>query len=178
MGDPVLAVRTRGLARSRIFVCLLLLTGCARAPDAASAYRAGHYTDAHALLLVQAEHGDVPAQNALGVLYYTGVGAPRDYSQALHWFERAALAGDTNARRHLGSMFRQGLGTTKDDFRAFGWYDAARQAGNPQAISYMQWMTLVVSPNQQALGRRIVDKDLKAGRVSHATPANGLNKEE
>ncbi|MGH7865082.1 MAG: tetratricopeptide repeat protein [Candidatus Binataceae bacterium] len=121
----------------------------------------------------RAAMGDSAAQNALGVLYYIGAGTPRDYAKAIHWFERAALAGHPQAQRHLGSMFRQGLGTPKDDFRAFGWYDAAYRSGDPNARAYMKWCALVVGANQQALGRRLIAKDLKAQAVSHGSDATG-----
>lgn len=167
-------MRVRNLGQHGIILLLLVVThGCARAPDARSAYRAGRFAEAYAKLNTAANQGDVTAQDAVGVLYYTGVGVARDYRKAVYWFERAALAGDGSAQRHLGSMFRQGLGTNKDDFRAFGWYAAARSAGHPQALFYMQWMALVLGTNQQALGERIVAKDLKNGQVSHAEIAKG-----
>ena len=148
---------------------LLASTGCSGRGDAAAAYHAGDYARTYQLTRAEAEQGDSAAQNTLGVLYYAGIGVMRDYPQAMHWFELAALHGDLHARRHLASMFRQGLGTPKDDFRAFGWYDAARQSGHPGALDYMRWMALVVGTNQQALGRRIVAQDLKNRTVSHGT---------
>ncbi|MBI2799653.1 MAG: sel1 repeat family protein [Gammaproteobacteria bacterium] len=167
-------MRVRNLSRRSLILLLLVsLLGCARPPDARSAYRAGRFAEAYAKLNAAAIQGDVTAQNAVGVLYYTGVGVARDYRQAVYWFERAALAGDGSAQRHLGSMFRQGLGTNKDDFRAFGWYAAARSSGHPRAVFYMRWMALVLGTNQQALGQRIVTRDLKNGQVSHAVIAKG-----
>ena len=44
---------------------------------------------------------------------------------------------------------------------------AARRNGNPNAQFYMEWMALVVGWNQQALGRRLVAKDLEQQRVTH-----------
>jgi len=145
---------------------VLVLGGCGEAPDARSALRRGDYARVIALATARAESGDLAAMTAIGSFYYLGVGVPRDYAQALHWYERAALGGDPQAQRNLGSMFRQGQGMPKDDFRAFGWYDAARRNGHPEARYYMTWMALVVGANQQALGRRLVAKDLKAQRVS------------
>jgi TPR repeat protein len=151
----------------------LLVTACAKPGEPGAALRRGEFDTAFSLLQQRAEQGDVEAQNSLGVLYYLGTGTPRDYAKALHWFETAALAGHAVAQRHLGNMFRQGLGTPKDDFRAFGWYDAAHHAGDSGALAYMEWTALVVGANQQALGRRLVAKDLKEKQVSHGSTATG-----
>ena len=151
-------------------VGIVVLCCCGPRTDAAAAFHAGDFEASAKLLEVRAKLGDVDAQNYLGVMYYIGVGVPRDYAQAVHWFERAALKGEPHAQRHLASMFRQGQGLVKDDFRAFGWYDAARKSGHTSALDYMRWCTLTVGPNQQALGQRIVAQDLKRGVVSHAEP--------
>jgi TPR repeat protein len=149
-------------------MCAVALASCGGTRDLASALRAGDYARVAELSRPRAERGDVQAQTALGALYYVGAGVPRDFGEALRWYERAALARDPPAQRALGSMFRQGLGTPKDDFRAFGWYDAARQQGHPGARQYMQWMALVVGWNQQAMARRWVAEDLERQRVSHS----------
>lgn len=160
------------MMRAMCGAALVLVTACAQS-DPDSAMRHGDFETAVELLTPRAEHGDPNAQYSLGVLYYIGAGTSRDYAKALHWFELAALAGHARAQRNLGSMFRQGLGTPKDDFRAFGWYDAAHHAGDPNALDYMKWVALVVGANQQALGRRLIEKDLKAQKVSHGSAATG-----
>jgi TPR repeat protein len=149
-----------------ILLCLLLYA-CGEALDLQAALDRGDYAAAVAQTRARAAAGDVAAQTALGTFYYLGVGVPRDFAQSVHWYERAALAGDPHAQRNLGSMFRQGTGMPKDDFRAFGWYDAARKGGHPRAQDYMQWMSLVVGWNRQALGRRLVAKDLEKQVVTH-----------
>ena len=147
----------------------VLLGACARHETPLAAWRAGDEEAAFAGLRVAAEAGDVAAQTAVGTLYYLGVGTPRDYAQALVWYEKAALAGDPHARRNLGSMFRHGHGTPQDDFRAFGWYDAARSAGHSGVTEYLRLTALSVGWNQQALARRIVQEDLKNQAVSHGS---------
>ncbi len=154
--------------RVRWFIVLLFfaLIGCAR-EHLATALRDGNFARAYPLIRARAEQGEVAAQTALGTLYYVGAGVPRDFAQALHWYERAALAGDLHAQRNLGSMFQHGAGTPKDDFRAFGWYDSSFRQGNLHAREYMTWMALVVGWNQQALARRWIARDLQAQQVSH-----------
>ncbi|MSR13792.1 MAG: sel1 repeat family protein [Gammaproteobacteria bacterium] len=166
------ALRTWGAIA--LWLAVLVTAACSKPGDATAALRRGQLEDTVVLMLKNAERGDAQAQNSLGVLYYLGSGTPRDYAKALHWFELAAIAGNASAQRHLGSMFRQGLGTPKDDFRAFGWYDAAHHSGDPHARDYMAWTALVVGPNQQALGRRLIAKDLKDKRVSHGSAQTGF----
>ncbi len=146
--------------------CGLLLSACNRSDDAQAALRRGAYAQVASMTRAQATAGDIAAQNALGTHYYLGLGVPRDYGQAFKWYGRAALAGDPHAQRNLGSLFRQGLGTPRDDFRAFGWYAESYTNGNHDALFYMKWTALVVGANQQALGRRMIAKDLKEQHIS------------
>lgn len=147
-----------------------LLGACSAPEDPWTALREGHYSQAWRLFLPQAEAGSTAAQNALGTLAYLGLGVSRDYAEALAWFEKAALAGDAHAQRNLGSLFRHGHGAPRDDFRAFGWYEQSLRTGNSRAEEYLRMTALSVGWNQQALARRIVEEDLRLGRVSHRGP--------
>ena len=44
----------------------------------------------------------------LGALYQNGIGVKQDYTQARHWFEKAAAAGDAVAMRTLGVLYEKG----------------------------------------------------------------------
>ena len=52
-----------------------------------------------------ASEGDLQAAFELGEYYYDGRRAPRDLSNALHWFEQASLHGHAQAQHRLGVMF-------------------------------------------------------------------------
>jgi TPR repeat protein len=44
-----------------------------------------------------AEHGNKEAQYHLGYMYQTGIGVEQNSSEALHWYEMAALQGHNSA---------------------------------------------------------------------------------
>ena len=54
------------------------------------------------------------AQLYLGTIYYNGEGVAKDYKNALHYFEDAAMQGSTEAQIKLGIMFYKGEGTPMD----------------------------------------------------------------
>ena len=159
----------RGTVAAMLLALSVMLCACARHENPLDAWRARDEKATFTGFLAAAEAGDPASQTAVGTLYYLGIGTPRDYAQALAWYEKAALAGDPHARRNLGSMFRHGHGTPQDDFRAFGWYDAARRAGHSGVTEYLRLTALSVGWNQQALARRIVEDDLKNQVVSHGS---------
>jgi len=64
--------------------------------------------------LVKAQEGDVDAQYNLGIMYYHGEGAAKDYGEALKWFHLAADQNDADAQCNLGFMYGRGEGTKKD----------------------------------------------------------------
>lgn len=162
--DP--GARRHWLRRLGLLGLISLLVACAVPEDPWAALREGEYADAWRLFEPQAEAGSTAAQNALGTLAYLGLGVPRDYALARAWFEKAALAGDAHAQRNLGSLFRHGHGAPRDDFRAFGWYEQSLRGGNSSAEEYLRATALSVGSNQQALARRIIEADLRLGRVS------------
>ena len=53
--------------------------------------------------------GDGQAQFALGNHYFSGVGVPQDYGQALLWFTRSANQGFAPAQNQLGYMYQHSL---------------------------------------------------------------------
>lgn len=108
-----------------------------RAETARLAMAAGQYSRAHDLYLVQADNGDAAAQNALGNLYYLGMGVGINYTEARDWYFKAAKTGFADAQLNLGHLYKQGLGVEHDPVRAFGWYNMAHKYGNPAAEYYL-----------------------------------------
>jgi len=51
-----------------------------------------------------ATEGHLLAQIMLGTRYHTGIGVPRNYEQAAHWFRKAAEQGSMHAQFVLGAM--------------------------------------------------------------------------
>jgi TPR repeat protein len=68
----------------------------------------------------------------LGLLYGTGNGVPKDLTQAVQWFQKAAAQGDPRGCAGLGRAYEKGLGgMPQDRDKAIEWY---RKAGdNPLA---------------------------------------------
>ena len=50
----------------------------------------------------KAEAGDAEAQVKLGDMYYFGRGVPKDYTQAVSWYRKAAQQGYAKAQYNLG----------------------------------------------------------------------------
>jgi TPR repeat protein len=53
--------------------------------------------------------GDAQAQFALGNYYFSGVGVPQDYAQALLWFTKSVNQDFTKAQNQLGYMYQHNL---------------------------------------------------------------------
>ena len=56
-------------------------------------------------IVFAAEKGLAAAQYALGYLYATGKGVPRDFKQAAIWYRKAALQDDPEAQNNLGALY-------------------------------------------------------------------------
>lgn len=140
-------------------LCLSLLYGCSgRAGDPQAAFENKQYDRARELWLPRAEAGDPVAQNAIGTLYYLGLGVKRDAEMALNWFEQAARQGYPGAQRNAGMMYRDGRGTGQDFVTAYMWFYAADKQGNDKADAYISSLANKLTPNQQILAKRRADQ--------------------
>ena len=88
-------------------------------------------------LTAQARQGNNFAQNALGIFYSMGVpknsagqSVPRDSSQAVQWFGKAAAQGNAAAQYNLGGAYEHGNGIAQDYTQAAQWYRQAAQQGD------------------------------------------------
>lgn len=76
-------------------------------------------------LMEKAESGNAEAQFLLGLCYKEGTGVPFDYTQAVHWYRKAAEQGYAHAQCNLGWCYRNGAGVPQDDQLAAYWYKKA-----------------------------------------------------
>lgn len=68
----------------------------------------------------------MPAMMAMGDLYYYGArGLPRDYTQALNYFNQAAERGDANGMCGAANMYLKGEGTPVNVTRSIELYENA-----------------------------------------------------
>ena len=85
-----------------------------------------------------AEQGDPDGLYALGVLYLSGEGIPRDVVAAREWLLKAARAGHANAPTVIGLAYvRGGLGLSESDRQsreALPWIEKAAAAGALDAV--------------------------------------------
>ncbi len=82
------------------------------------AYEAGKYKEAFGNWWPLAIKGHAKSQASLGLLYYSGRGAPRDYAKALRWFSVSAEKGQPTAQFFMGLLYFYGKGVKKDLGRA------------------------------------------------------------
>ncbi len=80
-----------------------------------------------------ASRGDAKAQHNLGNRYRLGHGVPKNPTEAVRWYEKAAEQGLPDAQYNLAVSYRRGVGVKKDSLLAVRWYTAAAELGHPQA---------------------------------------------
>jgi uncharacterized protein len=71
----------------------------------------------------------------MGEALYYGKGIPQDYSQAIVWYEKAALQNNVEAEYSLGYMYRFGQGVPLSYPLAASWLTSAATAGYAPAQS-------------------------------------------
>lgn len=122
------------------------------------AFENQQYELAHELWLPGAQAGEPGAQNAIGTLYYLGLGVRRDNSKAFEWFDKAARQGHPGAQRNLGIMYQNGRGTEQDRNKAYTWFYAAEKQGNKGAAAYTDILANKLTPNQLDQAMRKADQ--------------------
>ena len=55
-----------------------------------------------------AEQGFMYAQHDMGTMCIRGLGVPKDYKKALHWYEESAKGNYVNAQYELGKLYAKG----------------------------------------------------------------------
>lgn len=91
--------------------------------------------DIIALLRNRAAHGDMEAENELGVRYSGGIGVKQDDFEAVRWYRFAAERGHPGAQNALGKIYSKGIPglVTRDDPQAERWFRRAAEQGNAEA---------------------------------------------
>lgn len=69
-----------------------------------------------------ASKNNLYAQKTLGNSYMKGKGTPKDYAQAIYWFQKAQGQGDAYSCGAIGWMYASGHGVTKDLEKALEWF--------------------------------------------------------
>jgi TPR repeat protein len=106
-------------------------------PDLAfGAYQRGYYATAlaEATKRLAANPDDAAAMTLIGELYAQGLGAPRDLTEAAHWYKLGSDHGDRQATFALGLAKLTGAGTPKDRDGATTLFAKAAAQGHPGAL--------------------------------------------
>ncbi len=125
------------------FAFFLLVSGlvapCWAAPEldeAVAAAASGQHAAAMRRLMPLANKGDARAQFNVGFMHAFGWGVPRNESEAVAWYRKAADQGLAVAQHYLGIAYVNGEGIRPDDSEAARWF--GRAAG--QGFSQSQYM--------------------------------------
>jgi len=81
----------------------------------------------------RAERGNIEAQFELGMCYADGNGVPKDLTEAVKWFRKAANQGYAAAQNNLGVCYYWGNGVAKDSAEAVKWFRKAADQGYARA---------------------------------------------
>lgn len=141
-------MRKFAIAMAAIFL-LTAQAGAARGQDFRTglhAFEAGDFATAFGNWWPLAIKGDARSQASLGLLYYSGKGAPLDYSKALLWFSRAAEAGQPTAQFFMGLLYYYGRGVKKDLGMAHAWCDIAVTYGYMDSLFCRDAIEIEMSP--------------------------------
>ncbi len=72
-------------------------------------------------------------QTMLGIMYANGEGVPKDDTQAVYWFRKAAEQGYARGQYNLAGMYANGEGVPEDYVQAYAWYSIAAAQGDEDA---------------------------------------------
>jgi len=152
---------------------LMLVAVCAAAAVAYAAYSisnrpataeaalvSGHYGTASRLLTEAAREGNAEAQNALGNLYYLGLGVEQSDKRASEWYLKAALQANSDAQVNVARHYRLGRGLPRDEIRAYAWLVQARGNNNEAAEVQMKLLAsgMELAPNQMQRAKQLYPK--------------------
>jgi TPR repeat protein len=83
-------------------------------------------------LIPKAQNGDAEAQCNLGACYYHGKGVPKDFTEAVKWFRKAAEQGHAVAQFMLGVCYIEG-GFPEDPVEQVKWIRMIAERENAES---------------------------------------------
>lgn len=89
------------------------------------------------LLKRAAELGNSEAQNALGELYQSGRGVPKDFEMAARYFAQSALQGDAGGAKNIGLAFARGQGVEQNPVQAYFWLGISSLGASSQSMVHV-----------------------------------------
>lgn len=122
--------------------------------------------DRIAVLRTKAAAGEPQAQVDLGMAYASGDGVPRDETEAVKWFRKAAEQKHPAGEYALGEMYLTGRGVSLDQAEAVKWIRLSAEHGYPQGQFNLAAMYL------EGLG--LPKDDIKAAEWLHKAAQEGF----
>ena len=83
--------------------------------------------------MVREGQGLENAQLNLGTLFRAGKGIKQSFSEAFHWFEKAAQQGNAIAQFEIAMLNFQGRGVVQSNTQAIRWRHQAAKRGHSNA---------------------------------------------
>ena len=100
-----------------------------------------------------AEAGNLDAMNALGVMYESGNGVPKDEAASERWLRKAAMGGNLKARTNLGSLLGLQSPNRETRIEALGWLLLAEEDKEVMAPKILQENLPAMAAADIAAGR-------------------------
>lgn len=106
--------------------------------------------------LTFAQLGYADAQFVLGEYWYQGLHAPRDFQQALKWFEQASVQGHALAQLRLGTMFYRGEGVPTNSIQAYIVLKMSAINGSDEALDSADRIALQMQRNELEIANQVL----------------------
>ena len=113
-------------------------------------WEAGHHEEALKTARELASKGNADGEVLIGRSFYTGVGVPLSYSNALPWFQKAAAQDNADGLFFLGLMYEWGRGVPQDVTKAQELLDKSARLGQGYARMEVKGMRMEGEAAQQA----------------------------
>jgi len=139
----------------------------------------GHVEAAYKILRPLANEGNPEAQRDIGIMYQYGTGVPRDKTEAMRWYLRAAAQGDYLAQNWVSTMYYFGeSGVARDRIEAMKWQRimAIEGHGDGQYSLGVYYENGDGVPQNNVLAYMWYDLALRAHAESYDPAAEALDK--
>lgn len=103
-----------------------------------------------------AQLGYADAQFVLGEYWYQGQQAPRDFQQAIKWFEQASVQGHALAQLRLGTMFYRGEGVPANSIQAYIVLKMSAINGSDEAIDSADQVALQMQRDELEIANQVL----------------------
>jgi TPR repeat protein len=87
-------------------------------------------------------------------MYSRGESVPKNYTEAMKWYKKAADQGYTSAQNNLATMYADGKGVPKNFVKAYVWYSIASANGDETSKKNLDILNSDMTPQQIAQAQK------------------------